>query len=633
MTRKRLEQLLDEIRPARIGVIGDFCVDAYWVMEPSLSEISVETGLPTRTVRLQRYSPGGAGNVANNLLAMGVAHVSAFGTAGRDLFGREMLRILDATGVNTNGILVQEHGWDTPVYVKPIEGAQEKNRIDLGHVNSLSADRAQDLLKVLGESLPSLDLVIINQQLMNGIHTEVFRQGLAAVITGAAIPFLCDSRCFSDSYTGAIRKLSDREALRLCGERWESAEPVPLTAAAHAAETLFRRWNTLVFLTRGARGILVHDAQGAREVPGLHILGTTDTVGAGDSAIAGIAAGLAAGADALEAAQFGNFAAGVSVQKLLATGSATPGEIIAIGANPDYVHRPELAEDSRSARYHGDSGIEIVSTPPPAGPVTHVLFDNDGTLSVLRQGWDESMESMMVRSILGDSRHRADERLHRRVQERVRKYIDMTTGIQTLAQMQGLVELVREFGLVPDADVKSAEGYKSLYGQELNALVSPRIAKLESGELDAESFVLQGARALLKALHAAGVKLFLASGADESYVRADAKALGYAAHFEGRIHGAVGDVKIEAKKIVLETILSEIRTARAGLFITFGDGPVEIRETKRRGGYAVGVASDEVRRSGWNWSKRTRLIEAGADLVVPDFSRTETLLELLGVRT
>ena len=98
MTSERLEELLERIRPARIGVIGDFCVDAYWMMDPLLSESSVETGLPTRAVRLQRYSPGGAGNVANNLVSMGVAHGRAFGAAGRDLFGREMLRILGESG-------------------------------------------------------------------------------------------------------------------------------------------------------------------------------------------------------------------------------------------------------------------------------------------------------------------------------------------------------------------------------------------------------------------------------------------------------------------------------------------------------------------------------------------------------
>ena len=122
---------------------------------------------------------------------------------------------------------------------------------------------------------------------------------------------------------GAIRKLNDREALRLCGERGDAAEPF-LGAAARAADALFGRWNEPVLLTRGARGILVRDARGTRQVPGLHILGSPDAVGAGDSATAGIAAALAAGADIMEAAELGNFAAGVSVQKLFTTGAATP---------------------------------------------------------------------------------------------------------------------------------------------------------------------------------------------------------------------------------------------------------------------------------------------------------------------
>ncbi|MBI2441635.1 MAG: carbohydrate kinase, partial [Lentisphaerae bacterium] len=87
------------------------------------------------------------------------------------------------------------------------------------------------------------------------------------------------------------------------------------------------------------------DAHGLREVPGLQILGRTDSVGAGDSMLAGIAAALAAQYDALTAATLGNFVAGVTVQKLFQTGTATPAEILAIGADPDYLYRIELAED------------------------------------------------------------------------------------------------------------------------------------------------------------------------------------------------------------------------------------------------------------------------------------------------
>jgi hypothetical protein len=104
--------------------------------------------------------------------------------------------------------------------------------------------------------------------------------------------------------------------------------------------------------------------------------------------------------------------------------------------------------------------------------------------------------------------------------------------------------------------------------------------------------------------------------------------MGYADLFEGRIFGAVGDVKVEAKKVVLERIIRENKLA-GHQFMTFGDGPVEMRETRKRGGICVGVASDELRRFGLNPSKRTRLIRAGATLVVPDFSQMPALLRVL----
>jgi hypothetical protein len=63
--------------------------------------------------------------------------------------------------------------------------------------------------------------------------------------------------------------------------------------------------------------------------------------------------------------------------------------------------------------------------------------------------------------------------------------------------------------------------------------------------------------------------------------------------------------------------------------ITFGDGPVEMRETKRHGAVAIGVASDELRRFGMNLEKRRRLIRAGADALVPDFSQWQHLWRLL----
>jgi phosphoglycolate phosphatase-like HAD superfamily hydrolase len=154
------------------------------------------------------------------------------------------------------------------------------------------------------------------------------------------------------------------------------------------------------------------------------------------------------------------------------------------------------------------------------------------------------------------------------------------------------------------------------------------VTKLKTGELESEDFQIKNASLLLLELHRRGIKLYLASGTDVADAVAEAEAMGYAHYFEGRIYGAVGDVNVEAKKLVLETIIRE-HDLSGHEFATIGDGPVEMRETQRRGGLCVGVASDELRRFGLNLSKRKRLIRAGANLIIPDYSQLPALLKAL----
>jgi bifunctional ADP-heptose synthase (sugar kinase/adenylyltransferase) len=111
MNKEKLQKLLKDISTVNIVVVGDFCLDAYWFIDESMSEISVETGEATRPVSEQRYSPGGAGNVTNNLAALGVRKIQAFGVIGTDPFGAEMVKIIKDSGINTDNLLVQEKYW------------------------------------------------------------------------------------------------------------------------------------------------------------------------------------------------------------------------------------------------------------------------------------------------------------------------------------------------------------------------------------------------------------------------------------------------------------------------------------------------------------------------------------------
>ena len=287
-----------------------------------------------------------------------------------------------------------------------------------------------------------------------------------------------------------------------------------------------------------------------------------------------------------------------------------------------------MADDIRKANYIEGSEIEIIRNLPDELNIQHAIFDHDGTISTLRQGWEQVMEPMMIRAILGSRYEDADEVLYHKVVDYSRRFIDKTTGIQTLVQMQGLIELVRQFGCVPAGEILDMYGYKAIYNDALLEMVRGRVEKLNRGELDSQDFQMKNACQFLEKLHSQGVKLYLASGTDEEDVIAEAKALGYDDLFKGRIFGAVGDIKVEAKRVVLERIISE-NNLSGSQFATFGDGPVEMRECRRRNGVSVGIASDEVQRFGLNPTKRTRLIRAGADIVIPDFSQLKELLKTI----
>ncbi len=174
--------------------------------------------------------------------------------------------------------------------------------------------------------------------------------------------------------------------------------------------------------------------------------------------------------------------------------------------------------------------------------------------------------------------------------------------------------MVRQYGLVPAGEILDAAGYKRIYNEALMEMVRKRTSKLRRGELNQSDFTVKGAREFLQSLFDNGITLYLASGTDQGDVEQEALTLGYAPLFEGRIYGWGGKGSGSAKKMVIEQILRENELSGREL-ACIGDGPVELRLAKKVGGFAIGVASDEVRRYGLNASKRTRLIKAGADVV------------------
>jgi len=627
--------VLQQISSQRVAVIGDVCLDLYLFLS-DVSEDSLETGLPTQIVERVSGYLGGAGNVAANCAALGAGEVALYGVIGDDLYGREILHLCETLSIRTAGLERQPDEWHTNVYTKPYRRDTEQSRLDIGTLNRLQAQTAITMLQRLREELPSFDVVIINQQVTNGLHSPEFRRGLTELIGAiAGTPVFLDSRNFPDDYVGSIRKLNLSEARRT--PEAESFELLRGGAAGALAQRLVRRWGAPVYLTRGESGCIVATENAVFELPAVAVEGPVDPVGAGDSMLAAAALAHAAGAPHDKAAAIGVLAAGVTVRKRFRTGVATPDEILKLSQQAEYIHNADLASHPSLAVYHQQSHIEIVAQDRQTNrggrkpPLRYAIFDHDGTISAVREGWEGIMDPVMCEAVLGRPPEEVPAEELRVARARVRELIDRTTGVQTIVQMQELVSLVEEFGRVAGTEIKSAEEYKAIYNERLIELVRERLTRLHRGELAVDDLTIKNAVPLLRRLREAGTRMYLASGTDEQDVRVEAEALGYADLFEGGIVGSVGDAENDPKSLVLRRILKEIGAENASAVITFGDGPVEIRETRKLGGFTVGVASDEVRRYGLNLHKRRRLIRAGADIVVPDYSQLEDLMAFLGL--
>lgn len=254
------------------------------------------------------------------------------------------------------------------------------------------------------------------------------------------------------------------------------------------------------------------------------------------------------------------------------------------------------------------------------GQFKHVLFDFDGTISLLREGWQAIMHPVMLEMICGDTPPTPQ------IEQRAHTMIDETTGIQTILQMEQLVALVDEYAHVPESKRLDAQGYKDIYLDRLMVPVNERLSRLESGDLSQDDVAVRGSREFVAQVAAQGPSLYIFSGTNQDDVRNEANKLGVDHHFT-EIWGALRTIKEFSKEKILTEMIKERELSGPEVLI-IGDGPVEIRLAHEHGCVSVGVASDEVK-GGLDPVKRERLIGVGADIIVPDFANGEALIEFL----
>jgi len=267
------------------------------------------------------------------------------------------------------------------------------------------------------------------------------------------------------------------------------------------------------------------------------------------------------------------------------------------------------------------NSIEPIRPGASARQAKAVVFDFDGTISVIRSGWIDVMAPLMVEILLDLKSGETEERLL----QMIREMIWRTTGKETIYQMMDFAALVAERGGTP----LDPREYKKMYLDRLWVKIVDRIEDLKQGRVAPEQHMVPGARQLLEALKEhGGLKMYLASGTDEIYMREEARLLGVTKFFDGGVYGAQDDLKSFSKKILIQRIISTTGVMGQEI-VGFGDGYVEIEEVKLVGGVTVGVASREPDCQEVDPWKRERLIGVGADYIVPNFLQHAELVETL----
>lgn len=306
-------------------VVGDVCLDRWCTYDPVLAEPSRETGIPRTGVVKTEVTPGAAGTVANNLIALRVGRVAVLGAIGDDGFGTELLRALSARGISSEFCVLTE-AIPTFTYTKVINsvtGIEDQPRLDFVNTMPLDSGVERKILDNLRRAVKEFDVILISDQAetsQGGVVTPAVRSLLAEL---AAIHpdkvFFVDSRARLELFRGLTVKANQQEAEAACRR---------LSANADYSALLRHTQSPLLLVTQGDRGVVVVGNTGERFVKTRPVVNPVDICGAGDSFSAGAAMSLAVTKSALEAARFGNLMASITIMKK-GTGTASPEEMLA----------------------------------------------------------------------------------------------------------------------------------------------------------------------------------------------------------------------------------------------------------------------------------------------------------------
>lgn len=337
-----IPKLLTKLKDARVGLIGDACLDIYWHADMKLSELSRETPHYPLPIIEERFSLGAAANVLANLCALNLKESIFISVCGHDWRKRILEELITALP-QTQSYLIEADGFVTPGYCKPIrhgisEVFYEDPRLDFSNYHPLPKKSEDEVLDALDSMAKLVDVIAVSDQLPFGCITERVRERLCDL--GKTKTIIVDSRDRAALYHSVIIKPNEIETARIVG--FDLFQGNLNKNLQHSAEILYSKTKKPIIITLGEEGSFYFDEQESTLIPAQKVEPPIDFVGAGDSFLSGVTAAFAVNATGPQSLLLGNLASACVIKKIGVTGTASISEI-----QQECTNRKEL--------FHGNS--------------------------------------------------------------------------------------------------------------------------------------------------------------------------------------------------------------------------------------------------------------------------------------
>lgn len=329
---EKVTELLHRLRKSKIAVIGDVALDIYWRADMRKSELSRETPHFPLPIVEEWMSPGAAGNVATNIMALKPEKLFLLSIIGKDWRGDLFIKEVEKRGIITD-FLIRSDERVTNAYCKPLRRGfsdveYEDPRIDFENFRLITQKEEDELIKLLEKVAKEIDVLCVVDQMRFGCITPRVREKIEN-FSREGLTVIVDSRERIGYFTDVILKPNDIEMFKAMGIE-KDPQKLSIEELLEFAEKFSIQKRSDVCVTLGARGAIYVEKDTSKKyyVPTVNLTPPLDVCGAGDTFLSVFSLVLGTGGKKVEAVFMGNLAASVVVKKIGTTGVATVEEIM-----------------------------------------------------------------------------------------------------------------------------------------------------------------------------------------------------------------------------------------------------------------------------------------------------------------